>query len=249
MNQTFTLCIATETIANDARQLGVTIDELHHIRVHVSADIVQQPTLHLQLTYHVTLPSETLAAQLDWPAWQAAQVGFSDYLWEKSCLECFIAGDLIEDDLIKGDLIKGDSTTNGLIKDERNRAGQTDAYIEINASPDGRYALYKFDRYRQPATLPPTPLYQADGHTLASIDWISLYNQSSTTSRRLHYERRFGVRLTELPNQQYALNNTTIEYIHPCVILKLDNTTLFFAPEHASPPDFHNRHHWTKFKA
>ena len=125
MNQTFTLCIATETIASDAQQLGVTVDELNRIRVHVSADIVQTPILHLQLTYHVTLPSKTLATQFDWPDWQQARVAFADYLWEETCLECFISG--------------------GLIGNEMGQIDHTNAYIEINASPDGRYALYKFE--------------------------------------------------------------------------------------------------------
>jgi hypothetical protein len=123
----------------------------------------------------------------------------------------------------------------------------------MNASPDGRYALYQFERYRHPAALPPTPLYQTDGRTLARIDWIDdvelpLYSEPPTASKLVSYKRRIGLPLTQLPNQQYAIANTTIEHIHPCVILRLGKTTLYFAPSHASPPDFHNRQHWSKFK-
>ncbi len=232
MSQTFTLCIATETIASDAQQVGVTVDELNRIRVHVSADIVQTPILHLQLTYHVTLPSKTLAAQFDWPDWQQARVAFADYLWEESCLECFITG--------------------GLIGNEMGQIDHTNAYIEINASPDGRYALYKFENYRYPATLPPTPLHQTHKHVLASLEWVEniespLGSEPSTTSNLFSYQRRFGVCLTQLSNQRYAFNDTVIEYIHPCVILRFGQTTLFFASSHASPPDFHNRDYWQKF--
>ena len=53
MSQTFNLCIATEKIADDAQQLGVSIDTLRAIQVVVHATIMQQPQLHLQLTYQI----------------------------------------------------------------------------------------------------------------------------------------------------------------------------------------------------
>ncbi|HCN16668.1 MULTISPECIES: hypothetical protein [Psychrobacter] len=234
MSQIFPLCIATETIGNDAQQLGSSIEDLKRICVRVSAHVVRQPALHLQLTYHITLPSQSLANQLNWPIWQAAQVGFFDYLWEDTCLECFIAGSILGNDGVAC-------------------AASTESYIEMNASPDGRYALYQFEHYRHPAVLPPTPLYQADGHTLARIDWVDnvelpLYSEPPTVSKLVSYKRRIGLPLTQLPNQQYAIANTVIEHIHPCVILRFGKTTLYFAPSHASPPDFHNRQHWSKFK-
>lgn len=241
MSQTFNLCIATDTIVNDSKQLGVTVDDLKRICIHVHAEIVRQPALQLQLTYQVTLPIPFLAAQFNWPIWQAAQVGFFDYLWEETCLECFITGSLVSDD----DTATADSTA---------------SYIEINANPDGRYALYQFESYRNPATLPPIPLYQADGHTRIRIYWTdnlaqqraevgtALSSKLSTASEIYTYERRFGVPLIQLPNQQYAIKNTVIERIHPCVILWFGETALYFAPRHASPPDFHNRCYWSKFK-
>lgn len=241
MSQTFTLHVATDTIANDAQQIGVTADDLSRISIQVTAEIVQQPALCLQLTYQVTLPTPSLAAKLNWPMWQPEHIGFADYLWEETCLECFITGDLV--------------------KDEEGQAKTTGSYVEINASPDGRYALYRFESYRNPATLPPPPFYHADGHTRMVIHWTeesvqqqrlsvdaSLSNESSQVSPFLSYERRFDVLLTELPNQQYTLNSTEIGYIHPCVILKFDETALYFAPHHASPPDFHNRHYWSRFE-
>ena len=241
MNQTFDLCIANETIASDAQQLGVTLEDLKRICVQVSANIVQYPGICLQLTYHITLPNQMLADKLNWPMWQPEQVGFSDYLWEETCLECFITGSVINSHAV---------------------TEHTTSYIEINANPDGRYALYQFDSYRNPATLPPVPLYQDDGHTRASIEWTNKPKQQSTSVnmdllRQLNtlikpnsYERSFNVPLTQLSDShlKYAINNTIIEQIHPCVILWLDKTPLYFATSHASPPDFHNHQYWSRFE-
>lgn len=98
MNQSFNLYVATETIVNDAQQLGVTVDELQRISINVSAQVIRQPSLYLQLTYQLTLPNQLLAKQLNWSMWQQSQVKFDDYLWEETCLECFIAGRLINDE-------------------------------------------------------------------------------------------------------------------------------------------------------
>ncbi len=241
MNQSFNLCIATETIEQDAQQLGVTVDELQCIFIKVSAKVARQPQLHLQLTYQITLRSQVLVDQLDWPIWQSARVAFVDYLWEETCLECFITGRLVNDD----DTVSADNT---------------ESYIEMNASPDGRYALYQFERYRHPKTLPPMPLYQPDGHTRVSVNWTDniklavtsierpLSNTASLSPKSYHYERSIGLPLTQLPHQQYAIGHTTIEQINPCVILWFGETALYFASSHSSPPDFHNRNYWPKFE-
>jgi len=244
MSQTFELCIATETIATDAQQLGVSVNELKCIYVYVTAKVVQQPSVSLQLTYHVSLPNQVLATQLDWPIWQSDQVGFCDYLWERSCLECFVTGGPADDT----DFI------------DHTNSQPPASYIEINASPDGRYALYQFKSYRNPATLPPTPLYQANGYTLASIEWPTqlqpktsvenhLPNEIASLVKPYYYERSFNIAITQscAATPQYAISNTVIEQIHPCVILWLGTTPLYFAVSHASPPDFHNSNHWSKF--
>ena len=231
MNQIFMLCMATETIASDAQQLGVTVDDLQGIRVEISAQVNRQPSLCLQLSYQITLPSSVLAKQLDWPRWQQSQVGFSDYLWEETCLECFITGDLVND-------------TDAI------NTQQTAPYIEINASPDGRYALYQFERYRNPATLPPIPLYETNGHTRAAVNWTDRTPSPtlSVADKPFHYERSFSLPMTQLPNQRYSIGNAVIEHIHPCVILRFGETVLYFASDHATPPDFHNSDHWPRFK-
>ena len=256
MNQSFDLCIATETIVKDAQQLGVSIEALENISIEVSVEIIQQPALQLVLTYQVTLPSQILANQLNWPTWQQTQVNFTDYLWEETCLECFIAGSKIagyKND--NEDIVASDQTEPHKIPFQ-----QTTAYIEINASPGGRYALYQFESYRNPAALPPAPLYETDKTTRASINWrnckeladISGENPLSSTPTAAqtpaHYERSFSLPIIQLPNQQYAIANMRIEQIHPCVILWFGETDLYFASSHASPPDFHNRDYWPKFE-
>ena len=275
MSQTFNLCLSTDTLAADARQLGVTIEDLYNIQVEVVATLAQiyqtaqQPEWQLQLDYRVTLPLESLAAQLDWPTWQSAQVSFVDYLWEQTCLECFLAGGAINSTVS----INGDSLINRDSKTEIDNAdmNKTTAYIEINANPDGRYALYEFKSYRNPATLPPTPLLQADGETRAFINWAASHcpvsngtanaEQNSlseqiepfidsltpniTTTKTYLYERSFSLSLRQLSNAKDFIDDTDIDYIHPCVILSFGTTALYFAPKHASPPDFHNMQYWS----
>ena len=245
MSQIFNLCIATETLENDAQQLGVSIDTLRDIQIIVHATTVQQPSLQLQLTYQIALPMQSLADRLHWPTWKEARVGFTDYLWEESCLECFIAGSALQQNSIYSiNTIDTNSKT---------------AYIEINASPDGRYALYRFESYRNPATLPPPPLLLADGCTRAKVNWIDHVNSKmSSVELNTSYkplmahtlysdQRTFSVPINEIFSQNTALNNLVIEQIHPCVILWFGETALYFASSHASPPDFHNRHYWSRF--
>ena len=303
MSQTFHLCLATDTLAADAQTLGVTIEDLQSIEVEVIVTLAQtnqiaqtaqitrstqQPEWYLQLDYHITLPLKSLAAQLDWPTWQPTQVGFADYLWEQTCLECFLAGGLITDRLINNSVSINDVNEIGIDGADANK---TNAYIEINASPDGRYELYEFESYRNPATLPPTPLLQADGQTRAFINWtashcpasngtasngianndtanaeknslsaqiepaIDSLTPNTSTANPYVYQRSFTVPLSQLSNAKAFIDDTGIEYIHPCVILsfattvstRLGTTALYFAPTHASPPDFHNLQYWSIF--
>ena len=298
MSQTFHLCLATDTLAADAQTLGVTIEDLQSIQVEVIVTLAQtnqiaqtaqitrsaqQPEWYLQLDYHITLPLKSLAAQLDWPTWQPTQVGFADYLWEQTCLECFLAGGLINSRLINNSASINDINEIGIDGVDANK---TSAYIEVNASPDGRYALYEFTSYRNPATLPPTPLLQPDGQTRAFINWtanhcpvsngianngianaeqnslsaqiepaIDSLTPNTSTANSYLYKRSFTVPLSQLSNAKAFIDDTAIEYIHPCVILsfattfgtRLGTTALYFAPKHASPPDFHNLQYWSIF--
>lgn len=249
MSQLFNLQLATDTLLTAAKQIGVPSEQLQKIRIRVSASIVQQPQQQLWLNYQIQLPSATLTAQLDWPIWQQAQVSFTDYLWERTCLECFISGKAISTDETK-----------------------KSSYIEINASPNGQYALYKFNSYRTPSILPPAPLLQADGHIRAHILWANnVSNQQIEKDASLQpnfrpmnlatnltatefipyyqYQRSFGLCLNQVPSRFFdpdSLNGISIELLHPCVILRFGETNLYFASAHASPPDFHQRRYWSQ---
>ncbi len=251
MSQRFNLQLATDSLSADAQQLGIPYEQLQQIRIRVNVSIVQQPQPQLWLCYDIQLPSSILAEQLDWPTWKQAQVGFTDYLWERTCLECFISG-------------------NAIIDNENQNENQN-RYIEINASPRGQYALYQFDDYRTPSMLPPLRLLKADGVTPARIHWLlsNAWGEQATTlsplakpinnttnlaagsfTPRYYYQRRFGLLLDELPVNflhNDISTDTGIELIHPCVILRFGNTHLYFAPTHASPPDFHQRRYWSRF--
>lgn len=229
MSQTFHLQLATNTLLCDAQQLNVSPEQLQAIEVKVQATIINSSEPYLWLTYTITLPAiayDTLAAQLNWADWQLDHVNFTDYLWEHTCLECFISTD------------------------------NTASYIEINANPNGRYAIYQFNDYRHPSRLPPPPLYLTDTQQLASIDWAMDSKQPFNVNKQphhksQHYERRFGVALQQLNISLPSLKDDWSLQLHPCVILQFstefDTSTLYFAPTHASPPDFHQRRYWTTF--
>ena len=243
MSQRFALRLATEALIEDAQQLSVTVETLKNISVQVNAMLIGQPEAYLELEYFVTLPTEPLATQFNWSRWQSEQVGFTDYLWEQTCLECFLAGSLISSSSKDSDR---SPNTNG-----------TTAYIEINANPNGQYALYEFDSYRSPAILPPKPLMQADGQTRAAIDWIyysdtpkPLIDSTISAHTPYQYQRRFRVSLSLFSPLHDTVdwhNDALVKYIHPCVILYFSDTALYFASKHSSPPDFHNRQYWTRF--
>lgn len=261
MSQTFILILATDSIAADAKQLGVSPAQLQDISIQVDASIVQKNALpysdnqimalQLWLSYQIQLPSSILAEQLCWPAWREDQVGFADYLWEQTCLECFISSD----------------SANSIENDN--------SYIEMNASPSGQYAFYHFQSYRNPAKLPPVPLIQASTGKRAHIIWPATQSKPSKSQRydgNYNYHCRLGFSLDQLPytsstkngleNLNHDLDNSldsglnisntnahhnAIKFIHPCVILWFGDTALYFAPAHASPPDFHQRRFWSHF--
>lgn len=247
MSQLFNLQLASDTLLTDAAKLGVSCEQLKQIRVKVSVTLVQRSNPELQLDYQVHLPSTALTMQLDWPTWQKQHVNFTDYLWEQTCLECFIGSRFTDD-------------------------GNTRGYVEINASPSGQYALYKFDNYRTPSTLPPVPLLESDGYTRAHITWAehltttqsastNMLNLAPRSINAIHtstpliftpyyqYRRCFKVSLDQITfnsSSDDCSDNIGFDLLHPCVILRLDHIYLYFAPIHTSPPDFHERRYWSK---
>jgi len=214
----FSLQLAAYELDTIADTLQTTHAALNAIRVMVTITLSNVPAKALSFDYHITVDDETLAACLDWSDWHAEHVRFTDYLWQETCLECFIA--------------------------PKNSA----TYIEVNVSPDGRYALYQFSDYRTPNHLPPPALYHKQYKKAARIHWplpstnIGTAAKATSEQDTQGYGRCFSIPLSELraidPNFHPA-------YLHPCVILKLADTHLYFAPAHPSPPDFHNKDYWT----
>lgn len=117
----------------------------------------------------------------------------ADFLWEKTCLECFF------------DL------------------GQEE-YFELNFSGQGEYNLYHFDSYRTPSTLPPR---WAEGFV------FTLGGTPIAGYQVCHV----GVKLDNV-------HHLTVHAINPTAILYKDGTPLFYAVEHANPPDFHDKRFW-----
>lgn len=189
---------------------------------------------HLSTHSDKAQPTEcALAEILGWGSLAADQAQFRDYLWQKSCLECFIGG-------------------------------QGHEYIEINASPDGHYALYHFEDYRSPKRLPPRPLtaYLSTSDpmklssNLAKIQWQidasslphdlallvaahSPIGGSAQACVNTDCARHFSFDLMQLPSALLPMT-----HLHPCVILYAAGIPLYFAPHHAPEPDFHNRTYW-----
>ena len=238
MSHSFRLHAPDHTLVTDALRLGVAPSLLRHISITVTATVIVQPEPILQLTYDIILPSAQLGARLCWPQWQAEHVVFTDYLWQQTCLECFIA------------------------------PNQGTEYVELNASPCGQYALYQFTAYRTPSLMPPTPLLTTDQRERAHLCWNqTMADQPVTYPTRLtaqplnkncltehifvpchQYCRQFSLPLAQLPNDVFGSTpQNAIGWIHPCVILWFGDVDLYFAPNHATPPDFHQCCHWSRF--
>lgn len=102
-------------------------------------------------------------------------------------------------------------------------------YLEVNATPDGRHAIYEFDGYRTPS--PPTP-----------SDKISLSWRADDNDNTLVYERHFSLDMSAVANVLDLTQSKTL--ISPTVILMINNKPHYFATHHGDEPDFHDKRHW-----
>lgn len=102
-----------------------------------------------------------------------------------------------------------------------------DAYFEVNMALDGRHNAYRFDGYRTPKVMPPRRAKQSDL-------FVAPY--------RLSYDDLAGfyVRHLVLMGNKHARPTR----IHPTAILYHNGEPIFYAVNHASPPDFHNKDFW-----
>lgn len=103
------------------------------------------------------------------------------------------------------------------------------SYLEINATPDGRYAIYHFEDYRTPDV--PTP-----------TDKVSLHWRADDNDNTVVYERHFSLDVSGIGG---LLPSETL--INPCLILKINGKIHHLTTRHATPPDFHNKAYWQKW--
>lgn len=198
-----------------------------HRRAKASVDAA--PRLYLSYFIHHsesenTADSSNLAAAVGWLDWQQQQVAFCDYLWEQSCLECFIGG-----------------PTTDYVEINANPAGAFALYhFSDYRQPDTMPPPPLYNHSPCNGNSKPVAYQQR-----ASIDWQSdmlqnLVDDASAYPLASALSRHFSLQLAQLPAPLLPLSQ-----LHPCVILMLGDIPLYFAPKHAHPPDFHNRAYWT----
>lgn len=221
MQQRFKLSLLQETIADDAAALNVKASLLTDIAIEVMAHIEARMRPYLWLDYQISLPKPLLAL-IDWEDWRKENAVFSDFLWEKTCLECFL------------------------------QFSKQSGYVEINAAPSGEFAIYQFLDYRTPNQLPPKPLLlndkfssnQMTNDNRASVFW---QNSDDLNPPAALLRRKFAIDLSQTPNFDVALPHFGLIKLQPCVILAFGKHQLYFAPHHALPPDFHDSKFWQDF--
>lgn len=141
-------------------------------------------------------------------------------LWQANCLECFFAW----------------------AEDSR--------YVEINISADAnnaRFNAYQFTDYRTPNTLPPLTTQQFVVQSIAADSIDKQFKKDKQFAD--FYVRHVAVCLADGAQQITAF---VPKLIQPCAILyrKTDKQAdqadhaVFFAPQHATPPDFHHQPVW-----
>lgn len=190
------------------------LKRLQAVQVEVSFFLSSRGQLHLDYQiYHSQHPNGKIDG-LNWSTLKTADARFYDYLWQRSCLECFI----------------GDQ--------------HHSHYVELNVSPSADYALYYFDAYRQPKQMPPRRLAIT---TPPVITAHRTANNSSQYNTHVFDNPRhdFGYhRHIQLDTKQLPTGLQDCQLIHPCVVLLIHGTPIYYAHSHPTPADFHNRHYW-----
>lgn len=103
------------------------------------------------------------------------------------------------------------------------------SYIEMNITPDGRYALYHFSDYRTPAT----PI---------QTDKVNLSWRADDNDNVLVYERHVSLDVSAVTD---LLPEHTL--INPCAILNTKGDLHYFAVSSAPVLDFHDKAFWQKW--
>ena len=210
-------------------------------------------TPRLWLSYFIHLPKEladqerlnTFIESSGWLPRCAQEVMFSDYLWEGTCLECFIGGFATE-------YVEVNASPTGqyalyhfqdyrqpnimpppplyLSQDKPTTASRQRAYVRWQDSNDSNSAFTKYglspvkeDFYPSAYIINPAAI------------WSSKFCPASPTL----LQRHLTIDLKQLPKSLLPLS-----HLHPCVILNIDGIAFYYAPQHAPTPDFHNRRYW-----
>lgn len=174
-------------------------------KLKATATVQCKPESHQLVTEFFVSIPTSLIPQIKWHTFDNQKITRQDFLWEDTCLELFM-----------GDI-------------------QTSEYVEINVSPQGQFAFYHFDDYRQPNQMPPRKLaIEHHPNSYANITWLPNLDV---------YKRSFVIELTQLP---IHLQIPTL--INPTLIFsfyyKGKLIPLFFACKHATPADFHDQAFW-----
>ncbi len=122
MQQNFVLKIATESLLD--LKSNTLIDLIKKIKITASLKIVGHL---LEVSFNILIPLK-LQNDVIWHSLDGNCMQQKDFLWENTCLECFIG------------------------------SSKHAEYVEINASPKGYFAIYHFDSYRNPKRMPPRAL-------------------------------------------------------------------------------------------
>lgn len=159
-----------------------------------------------------------------------------DFLWEKSCYELFLAFE----------------------------KGKNSPYVEINFSPSGEFNLYQFDSYRMPQQIPPRRLDITESQRQnllnfyrVSDDNLPVFWQNSlspklnlTQSLEKNYplskDSHRLVMLLDIQRLAELLKVKTEDkiWLNPCAVFKGEQELVYFAHQHANPPNFHDKNNW-----
>lgn len=187
-------------------------------------DVKNSPTSHFEANFP-TYDALTLLRILQ-----------QDFLWENHCYELFLAFD--------------------------NQPNSP--YLEINFAPTGEFNLYHFDGYRSPTQMPPRRLQATPKERQQLIncynvrhDWHAVFWQDSLP----HQQAMRGIvenhhpldenthRLVMLIDVKLLAKLLGVKitdkiWVNPCAVFKGEKETFYFAHQHASPPDFHDKKNW-----
>ncbi|MDO5651335.1 MAG: hypothetical protein Q4G13_04265 [Moraxella sp.] len=116
------------------------------------------------------------------------------------------------------------------------------SYLELNVAFDGSFNLYQFDDYRTPSIMPPQ---QAMGELSTFVaDELTITKHGSATQFSV---RHLTVKIaTKMNTETKTPTSMQLHHIHPCVILHLDHQPIYYAIQHACPPDFHDKAYWQR---